>query len=92
MTMPHPSDSDTRQDTAQLICELYERVLGVQGVKADDDFFVLGGTSLSAIKLLDLITEEHGVEIPVKDFYRATVGSELAQELDERRAEPTGGA
>jgi acyl carrier protein len=85
--MHNPSDTQDKQDTALRIAELYERVLGVQGVGGDDDFFVLGGTSLSAIRLLDLITEEHGVEVPVKNFYRATAVADLAREVDLLRAE-----
>ncbi|MRT44847.1 acyl carrier protein, partial [Xylella fastidiosa subsp. multiplex] len=60
-------------------------------VRQDDDFFVLGGTSLSAIELLDTITDELGVRVPVGDFYRATGVAELADVVDARVAERAGG-
>jgi acyl carrier protein len=77
--------------TGERIAELYERVLRVGDVRQDDDFFVLGGTSLSAIELLDTITDELGVRVPVGDFYRATGVAELADVVDARVAERAGG-
>jgi acyl carrier protein len=64
--------------TSREIAALYERVLEVDAVGGDDDFFVLGGSSLSAIALLDALREELGVQLPVKDFYRATRVADLA--------------
>jgi acyl carrier protein len=77
--------------TGERIAELYERVLRVGDVRQDDDFFVLGGTSLSAIELLDTITDELGVRVPVGDFYRATGVAELADVVDARVAARAGG-
>ncbi|GAA3723836.1 phosphopantetheine-binding protein [Streptomyces tremellae] len=78
--------------TGERMAELYERVLRVGDVRQEDDFFVLGGTSLSAIELLDTIAEELGVRVPVGDFYRATGVAELADVVDARTAERAGGA
>jgi acyl carrier protein len=82
---------ESARPTGKRIAELYERVLRVGNVQQDDDFFVLGGTSLSAIELLDTIAEELGVRVPVGDFYRATGVAELADVVDVRAAERAGG-
>jgi acyl carrier protein len=68
-------------DTATQIAQLYRRVLGVSEVGHDDDFFVLGGTSLSAMELLDLIDDELGIRLPVRNFYQATSVGDLAEEV-----------
>lgn len=66
------------QATADRIAGLYARVLGIQEVGRNDDFFVLGGTSLSAMELLDRIADEIGVRLPVRDFYHSTCVADLA--------------
>lgn len=78
--------------TAVWMAELYGRVLKIDGVDESGDFFVLGGTSLSAVELLDAIAEETGVRIPVRNFYRATAVADLARELDDRITEAEEGA
>jgi phosphopantetheine binding protein len=57
----------------------------------DDDFFALGGTSLTAMEVIDLIDAEQGRRLPVRNFYQATVVRELAGELAPA-AETGGGA
>ena len=80
------------QSTPALVARLYARVLGVDEVGQADDFFVLGGTSLSAMELLDEIEEATGVRLPVGRFYRATGVAELAAAIDEQHADSPGGA
>lgn len=69
------------EETTQRVASLYSRVLEIPEISADDDFFTVGGTSLSALTLLDLIVEEFGVQVPVRTFYQATTVSELAHEV-----------
>lgn len=69
-------------ETGARIAAIYARVLNVGDVGPDDDFFLLGGTSLSAIALLDGIGAELGVIVPARDFYRATTVAELADLID----------
>lgn len=94
--MHSPTEANTHHEsrvpaTGERIAELYARVLGVDDVSAHDDFFVLGGTSLSAMQLLDLIEAELGVAVPVKSFYRATGVTELAHEVQSQIENPAGG-
>lgn len=65
------------------VAALFARLLGVGTPGPDDDFFVLGGTSLSAMDLIALIEQERGVRLPVRDFYRGTSVAELAATLDQ---------
>ncbi len=75
-------------DTMSHIAALFSRVLHVTDVREDDDFFSLGGSSLSAIELLDAIAVELDVVLPVGDFYRNTSVTALARAVDARREGP----
>ncbi|WP_017582724.1 phosphopantetheine-binding protein [Nocardiopsis valliformis] len=86
---PSQVTRDKEPVPAALVAALYARVLKVDAVGESDDFFVLGGTSLSAMDLLDAIAEETGVLIPVRNFYMATGVTELTRELNRRITEPT---
>lgn len=63
---------------AVLFSELLERRVG-----PDDDFFALGGDSLSAVELAT-IAEERGIAIRPEDLYSAATPRELARLLAER--------
>lgn len=69
-------------DTKNRIAALYARVLDVPHVGDHDDFFLLGGSSLSAIALLDAIADELRVQLPVEDFYQSTSVAELARAVE----------
>ncbi|TQN28375.1 phosphopantetheine binding protein [Haloactinospora alba] len=93
--MTGPPWADAERDsraTAAWIAGLYAHILEVGDVSADSDFFVLGGTSLLAMRLLDTIAETTGTRIPVRAFYHATRVSELAREVDARLPDATRGA
>ncbi|MFJ7241833.1 acyl carrier protein [Streptomyces olivaceus] len=69
-------------DRIRYVQSVFQRVLKLkQEASPDDDFFVLGGTSLAAMEVVDLIEEEQGLRIPVRNFYRSTVVRALALEL-----------
>lgn len=44
---------------------LWERVLDIRPIAPGDDFFLLGGDSLRAVQLLDLIEQEMGHQVPL---------------------------
>jgi acyl carrier protein len=86
MSTPPETAETTGTDTRCHIAALFTRVLKVADVRDDDDFFTLGGSSLSAIELLDAIADELAVELPVGDFYQSTSVTELARAVDACRA------
>ncbi|WP_431041556.1 amino acid adenylation domain-containing protein [Streptomyces sp. P1-3] len=51
------------------LCALFAEVLEVDRVGIDDDFFDLGGNSLRAIKLVNLIRAELSLEIPIRTLF-----------------------
>ncbi|MFD6675724.1 amino acid adenylation domain-containing protein [Rhodococcus zopfii] len=62
------------------LCDIYAGILGLDTVGADDDFFALGGHSLSAAKLLARIRNELGVELTIRTVFDHPVVADLASE------------
>ncbi|MEV0696798.1 thioester reductase domain-containing protein [Saccharopolyspora sp. NPDC050389] len=58
---------------------IWQDVLGVHRVGVADDFFDLGGNSLTATHLLARVREECGVEVGLHDLYARPVIAELAR-------------
>ncbi|MFJ8534715.1 amino acid adenylation domain-containing protein [Streptomyces sp. NPDC093591] len=69
------------------LCALFEEVLGVEGVGADDDFFRLGGDSIMAIQLAGRASGA-GLGIAPRDVFTARTPAVLA--LTAREAADTG--
>jgi acyl carrier protein len=48
---------------ARPVIDLWQKALGVDNIASDDDFFDLGGNSITAIRMLPLISDAFGVEV-----------------------------
>ena len=66
-----------RNTTEKTICEIFAKALGLESVGVDEDFFELGGTSLSASKVAMLALKE-GLAIAYKDVFEKSTAEELA--------------
>ncbi|WP_447007989.1 non-ribosomal peptide synthetase [Saccharothrix isguenensis] len=51
------------------LVELWQDVVGVEPVGVDDDFFEIGGHSLTATRITGEILQEHGVLVKARVFY-----------------------
>ncbi len=63
------------------ILEIWENVLGIKGIGVEDDFFDLGGHSISMMKIISLINKSTGFKIPFKDFFKHSSVRELCKYL-----------
>lgn len=61
-------------------------VLSVPGIKPDDNFFDMGGDSISAIKLLSSLRHDIGPGLTLKDIFFHPSAEQLAERLAEIRA------
>ncbi|HEX5656153.1 MAG TPA: thioesterase domain-containing protein, partial [Polyangiales bacterium] len=64
------------------VAEAYSQVLGLRDVGADDDFFALGGHSLSAVLLLEALQEWLGVRVSPGTLFEHTTVRSLAAALE----------
>jgi amino acid adenylation domain-containing protein len=60
------------------ILELWRRVLGVDGISVDDDFFELGGNSLAAVRLLSAVRKTFNVKLSLRAFFDGPTVREVA--------------
>lgn len=71
---------------AQEIAELWALHLNGAEVGVDDDFFALGGNSLTGIKIIDQVSQDYGVQLSVRDFYLAQTPARVAELVAQGRA------
>jgi malonyl CoA-acyl carrier protein transacylase/thioesterase domain-containing protein/acyl carrier protein len=75
--------SSTIGETEMLraLLPLWQRVLDIREIGPDDDFFALGGHSVAAAQLFDLIQRELGCTAPLAILYEASTPRMLASVL-----------
>jgi phthiocerol/phenolphthiocerol synthesis type-I polyketide synthase E len=71
-----------RNETEQALVRLWQAALGVEPVGVHDNFFDLGGTSLSGIQLIDQIKKAFNVHLPAVSLYEGPTISALAKLID----------
>ncbi|MWL55355.1 amino acid adenylation protein, partial [Escherichia coli] len=81
-------DGETFTGTAARLQELFASILGTPPTSPDDNFFDLGGGSLTAAQLVARLRETNP-EITVADVYEANSITELAATIDQMSS-PTG--
>ncbi|MEV0679058.1 amino acid adenylation domain-containing protein [Actinosynnema sp. NPDC050436] len=71
--------------TQARLAGLWHRLLGTDDVRAEDDFFAVGGNSLLAVRLAFRVREEFGVDVPVAELHRARTLAACAEVVDRAR-------
>ncbi|MFI1917564.1 condensation domain-containing protein [Nocardia sp. NPDC020380] len=64
------------------LAELWAQALGVPAVGRHDDFFLLGGTSLAATRLLSQLLDEFGVAVSLRELFERPTLARAAQLLE----------
>ena len=72
------SSIEDHDDRLRKILSIWRDVFGVKRVGINDDFFELGGTSLLAIKIVNRIQKEFGVDVPVVTILNRCTPLELS--------------
>ena len=75
------SSGMSESELQRAMLPLWQRVLGIREIGADDDFFALGGHSIAAARLFALIQQELGRTAPLAVLYDASTPRTLAAVL-----------
>ncbi len=70
-------------DGERLVAGIWQEVLGVDGIRAGDDFFDLGGHSLLATRVAARLRASAGVEVPLRTIFHHTTVAALAVAVEE---------
>ncbi|GAA0210864.1 hypothetical protein GCM10010492_05790 [Saccharothrix mutabilis subsp. mutabilis] len=73
------------EGTQRRLAGLWQALLGVEDVSAEDDFFAVGGNSLLAVRLAFRVRDEFGVDVPVAELHRARTLAACAAVVDGTR-------
>ncbi|GLK69618.1 non-ribosomal peptide synthetase [Hansschlegelia plantiphila] len=76
-------------ETERAVAEVWEEALGVAPGRSDD-FFHLGGHSLTAMKARALLLERHGLDAPIRRFFERPRLADFAASLPQLGERPQG--
>ncbi|MEU9574414.1 amino acid adenylation domain-containing protein, partial [Streptomyces massasporeus] len=76
-----PSSRPPRTAEEETLCRLFAEVLGEDVVSVDDNFFLLGGTSLKVTRLVGRIRRELNAEITLRTVFENATVTALAAAL-----------
>jgi amino acid adenylation domain-containing protein len=72
-----------RTPTEELLCGIWQAVLGVDSIAINDNFFDMGGHSLMATTVIGRIRKTFQIETPVSRLFERPTVSMLASSIDE---------
>jgi hypothetical protein len=67
------------------VSALWAAHFGDREVGPEDDFFVLGGNSLTGIKIIERVAQDYGIQLSVRDFYLAQTPTRVAELIEQGR-------
>ena len=98
-TLPAPENSPReleegyvapRSVTEQRLVQIWAEVLKIERVGVHDNFFIMGGHSLLAIRLLSLMAKEFECEVPLRGLFESPTIAAVANYIDARNEDWNG--
>ena len=86
--MREESAVQPRNETERVVAQIWEAVLGIEGVGVHESFFELGGHSLIAVRVFSRIRERLGVELPMRAIFESPTVAGLSEAIERMRSEP----
>ncbi|WP_370949420.1 amino acid adenylation domain-containing protein [Amycolatopsis sp. cg5] len=91
-TAPGKVNTASPRDHVEMaLHRIWQRLLIHPGIGITDNFFDVGGTSISAIKVAHAVREEFGTELPIQDIMRYPTIEALGARLRAGAGPATGG-
>jgi len=93
--LPMPQGANTLADDHHLspreglekrLAEFVANLLGLEGVGANDNFFLIGGNSLFCTQLIARILNDFGVELPMRYVVESPTTAQLARQIESTMA------
>ncbi|MET4727492.1 amino acid adenylation domain-containing protein/thioester reductase-like protein [Lysobacter enzymogenes] len=92
--LPAPGDADRAHadyrppqgEDETALAQLWRELLGIERIGRDDDFFALGGHSLTGARLRVRLRERSGVDLPMQALFDHPTLAALALEIARQRA------
>lgn len=91
LSLPAPDESNTFRDDARAaprtemektVAGILERLLNLEHVDVEENFFSLGGHSLLGAQLVARLRDTFGIEMPLRVIFEAPTVCELAAEIE----------
>ncbi|WP_051745128.1 non-ribosomal peptide synthetase [Streptomyces yerevanensis] len=82
---PAAAGGAPRTPLERAVAEDFQRVLGVEELAVDADFFEAGGTSVMLARLATLLQARHQTDIPLHEFFRVPTAAGVAETIDTYR-------
>jgi acyl carrier protein len=76
-----------RNETEQALVAIFEEVLGVEKVGVEDNFFLLGGHSLSATQVITRLRDTLQADVPLRRIFENPTVAALALAVEEFRSQ-----
>jgi acyl carrier protein len=83
-TEPAASTANGSVSTIERLRALWVETLGIADIGPEDDFFELGGNSLSAVQLMSRVRDGFAVELSIALLFEAPTLDELSALLDQQ--------
>lgn len=80
-----PFHENAENDIASQLARIWEKLLGVEFVRIDENYFDLGGDSSLTIQLFVQIEKQFGVRLPIVTLFEAPTVGELANAIRQAR-------
>ncbi len=68
------------------VTAIWEEVLGVDGIGVRDNFFDLGGHSLSAARIVSRVLREFQVDVPMSSLFESSTVADMALAITQQQA------
>lgn len=85
-TVQSETSQEEKNKTTDAIKQVWSKELGITGIDVDDDFFDLGGHSMTAVKVMNGIEKEIGIKLPIAVLFENPTVRSLAKVIGNNHA------